>query len=201
MGEGPDEVVETVRQVRQAVGPAIQVMVDVHKLWEPWLAIATARRLEAYDVTWLEEPIVWDDQVRGMSLLAAGTRVPVAAGESEYSLYACRDLVERAGIRVLQTDILSAGGYTAWRRMAALAQAYHVTIAPHGASFPELAAPLVAALPNGLTVSAFPASEPIQIWSRLYRQPLDLRDGTISLRDRPGLGLEFDEAYLAAHRA
>lgn len=84
--------------------------------------------------------------------------------------------------------------------MAALAHAFHVRIAPHGASFPELAAPLVAALPNGLTVSAFPATEPIQIWSCLYREPLDLRDGMIYLRDRPGLGLEFDDAYLAAHR-
>lgn len=60
--------------------------------------------------------------------------------------------------------------------------------------------PLVAALPNGLMVSAFPATEPIQIWSCLYREPLDLRDGMIHLRDRPGRGLEFDDAYLAAQR-
>jgi D-arabinonate dehydratase len=200
MGEGPDEVVETVRQVRQAVGPAVRVMVDVHKLWAPDLAVATARRLEEHDVSWLEEPVAWDDQVGGMAILAAATSIPIAAGESEHTLYACRDLVARAGIRILQADILAAGGYTAWRRLAALAQAYHVQVAPHGASFPELAAPLVAALPNGHSVSAFPAGEPIEIWSRLYREPLDLRDGTIHLRDRPGLGLDLDEAYLAAHR-
>ena len=101
---------------------------------------------------------------------------------------------------MLQADILGAGGYTAWRKMAALAQAHHVKIAPHGASFPELAAPLLAALPNGLIVSAFPAGEPPEIWSRLYREPPDLRDGTLYLTDRPGLGLELDEAYLARHR-
>jgi D-arabinonate dehydratase len=200
MGEGPDEIVETVRQIRGAIGPSVRLMVDVHKAWEPELAVATARRLEQYDIDWLEEPVTWDDQVGGMAILAAGTSIPIAAGESECTLYACRDLVARAGIKVLQTDILSAGGYTAWRRMAALAQAHHVEIAPHGASFPELAAPLVAALPNGHSVSAFPPGEPIEIWSRLYRQPLDLRDGSIYLSDRPGLGLEFDDAYLTAHR-
>src|SRR5262249_60234063 len=105
------------------------------------------------------------------------------------------------GLRVPQAAIIAPGGYTAWRKLAALAQAHHVAVAPHGASFPELAAPLVAAAPNGLTVSAFPPGEPIELWSRLYREPLDLRAGTIYLRDAPGLGLEFDEAYLARHRA
>jgi L-alanine-DL-glutamate epimerase-like enolase superfamily enzyme len=200
MGEAPDEIVATVRQIRRLVGPAVQVMVDVHKLWEPALAIDVARRLEEHNVAWLEEPVAWDDQVQGMALLAANTSIPIAAGESECTLFACRDLVERAGIRILQTDILSAGGYTPWRRMAALAQAHHVAIAPHGASFPELAAPLVAAMPNGHSVSAFPAGEAVEIWSCLYQEPLDLRAGVIHLRERPGLGLDFDESYLAAHR-
>jgi D-arabinonate dehydratase len=200
MGEGPDAIVETVRQIRAAVGPRVDLMVDVHKLWDPWLGVATARRLEPCDVSWLEEPVAWDDQIQGMAILAAHSHIPIAAGESECTLAAGRDLVERAGIRVLQTDIIAAGGYTPWRKLAALAQAHHVAVAPHGASFPELSAPLVAAVPNGLTVSAFPPGEPIELWSRLYREPLDLRDGTIYLRDAPGLGLEFDEDYLARHR-
>lgn len=200
MGEAPDQIVETVRQIRATVGSDVRVMVDVHKQWDPWLAVETSRRLQEFDVSWLEEPVSWDDQVRGMAILAGNSSIPVAAGESEFTLYACRDLVERAGIQVLQTDIISAGGYTAWRKLAALAQAYHVAISPHGASFPELAAPLIAGVPNGRIVSAFPPGEPIEIWSRLYQEPLDLRDGTIYLRDRPGLGLEFDEKYLAERR-
>jgi L-alanine-DL-glutamate epimerase-like enolase superfamily enzyme len=200
MGEGPKQIVETVRRIRQAVGPDVLLMVDVHKLWDPWVGIATARRLEPHDVYWLEEPIRWDDEVEGMARLAAGTRIMLAAGESEHTLYACRDLVARAGIKVLQTDILSAGGYTAWLRMAAVAQAHHVRVAPHGASFPELTAPLQAALPNGLIVSAFPAGEPIEIWSRLYREPIALQDGLIRLGDRPGLGLELDDGFVRSRR-
>ena len=93
MEDGPDEVVETIRRTRRAVGPDVQIMVDVHKRWGPRLAVDTARRMEEYDVTWLEEPVTWDDEVGGMGYLSAGTRIAVAAGESEYNLYRCRDLL------------------------------------------------------------------------------------------------------------
>lgn len=201
MGESADDIVETARQVRKAIGPSVRLMIDVHKLWDPWLAVETARRLEEHDVFWLEEPISWDDQVGGMAYLAASTRINVAAGESEINLYACRDLCAHAGVRILQTDVHSSGGYTAWLKLAAVAHAYHVRISPHGASFPELAAPFVAAVPNGLVVSAFPAGETGELWSKMYREPLDLRDGMIYLRDRPGLGLEFDEQFIARYKA
>jgi L-alanine-DL-glutamate epimerase-like enolase superfamily enzyme len=201
MDEGPNEVVETVRQTRRAVGADIRIMVDVHKKWQPRLAVHTARRMEEYDVTWLEEPVAWDDEVGGMQYLSAGTRIAVAAGESEFNLYRCRDLLQRGGIKVLQTDILTAGGYTAWLKMAGLADAYHALISPHGASFPELAAPLIAAVPNGMIVSAFPKGQVPEIWSRLYREPIKIRDGIIELSDRPGLGLEFDEGFLTRYAA
>ena len=201
MDEGPDEVVETVRRTRRAVGADIQIMVDVHKRWHPRLAVHTARRMEEYDVTWLEEPVAWDDEVGGMQYLTAGTRIAVAAGESEFNLYRCRDLLQRGGVKVLQTDILTAGGYTAWLKMAGLADAYHALISPHGASFPELAAPLIAAVPNGMIVSAFPKGQVPEIWSRLYREPIEIRDGIIELSDRPGLGLEFDEGFLTSYAA
>ena len=201
MEEGPNEVVETVRRTRSAVGPDVQIMVDVHKRWSPRLAVDTARRMEGSDVTWLEEPVTWDDEVGGMGYLSAGTRIAAAAGESEYNLYRCRDLLLRGGVKVLQTDILTAGGYTAWLKMAGLADAYHAQISPHGASFPELAAPLIAAVPNGMIVSAFPKGQVPEIWSRLYREPIEIRDGVIELNDRPGLGLEFDDGFLARYSA
>ena len=201
MGEPPDVVVRTARLIREAIGPEPLLMIDVHKIWDPWTAVETARRLEDHNVYWLEEPVLWDDEVGGMAFLAANTRISVAAGESECTLYACRDLVERGGIKILQTDILGAGGYTPWLKMAALAEAFHVKAAPHGASFPELLAPLIAALPNGLIVSAGPAGEETELWSKPYVETLDLRDGTCYLTEKPGLGLEFDEDFFATHRA
>ena len=200
LGEPPDQVVKTARLIREAIGPEPMLMIDVHKIWDPWTAVETARRLEEHDVFWLEEPLRWDDEVGGMAYLAANTRISVAAGESELTLYACRDLIEHGGIKILQTDILVGGGYTPWLKMAGLAEAFHIRAAPHGASFPELLAPLIASLPNGLIVSAGPAGEETELWSKLYREPFDLRQGVCYLREQPGLGLEFDEDFLAAHR-
>ena len=200
MQEGPEEVVETVRQTRAAVGPGVSIMVDVHKAWQPRRAVQVARNLEEYDVAWLEEPVTWDDEVGGMGYLAANTRIAVAAGESEINIYRCRDLLQRGGIKVLQTDILSSGGYTPWLKMAGLAEAFHAQISPHGASYPELTAPLLAAVPNGMIVSAFPAGQVPEIWSQLYDEPIEIRDGMIHMGERPGLGLEFDKEFLARYR-
>ena len=120
----------------------------------------------------------------------------IATGERENTLSNCRDLIERGGIKVIQTDIIGGGGFTAWRKIAALAEAFHVSVAPHGASFPEISAHLVSAVPNGLIVSAFPSIEPYQIWSSLYKEPIQIREGWIELSQRPGLGLEFDDDFI-----
>ena len=196
----PDEVVADVGRVREAIGPQVRLMIDVHRKWDPWTAVEIARRLEPFDVYWLEEPVSGDDQVGGLALVASRVRQLVAGAEGEHSLHVCRDYVARGAVHVLQADILGAGGFTAWRRIAAVAHAYHVRAAPHGASFPELNAHLVASLPNGLIVSAFPPGEPYEVWSRLYREPLQLRKGQIQLTGAPGLGLELDEAFIARHR-
>jgi L-alanine-DL-glutamate epimerase-like enolase superfamily enzyme len=196
----PDEVSADVRRVREAIGPDARLMVDVHRRWDPWTAVEVARLLEPCDVYWLEEPVSWDDQIGGLAFVASRIRQLVAGGEGEHSLHVCRDYVARGAVHVLQADVLGAGGFTAWRRIAAVAHAYHVRVAPHGASFPELNAHLVASLPNGLIVSAFPPGEPYEVWSRLYLEPVRLREGHIHLSGAPGLGLELDEAFIRRHR-
>jgi len=196
----PDEVVADITRVRDAIGPDVRLMVDVHRHWDPWTAVEISRRLEPLDVYWFEEPVSWDDQVGGMAFVAARIRQLVAGAEGEHSLYACRDYVARGALHVLQADILGAGGFTAWRRIAAVAHAYHVKAAPHGASFPEINAHLIASVPNGLIVSAFPPGEPYEVWSRLYLEPIQIRDSQIQLSQRPGLGLDLDEAFIQRHR-
>lgn len=121
------------------------------------------RRLEPQGVYWWEEPVRWDDQVGGLPFVSARVRPLVTGGEGEHSLYVCREYVARGAVQVLNPDIPGASGFTAWRRIAALAAAFHVKVAPHGASFPELNAHLVASVPNGLIVSAFPPGEPYEV--------------------------------------
>lgn len=199
LNRDPDHIVAEARAARAAIGPDVALMVDIFRALDPQTAIAVARRLEEYDITWLEEPVRWHDQPLGLALVAQQTRIPIAGGEGESSLYGCRAILERGGVAYLQTDLLGGGGYTNLRKIGALAEAYHVRLAPHGASFPELVAPLVAALPNGASVPATTPHQPPAVWGDLY-EDFRITDGRIELTDRPGLGLTFDQAFLARYR-
>ncbi len=194
-------VAEKVKRVRQLIGPQRKLMLDLFCLWEPWPSAELAQRCEEYDIYWLEEPSVWDDQIGDLAFVAAATSIPVAAGERECTLYACRDLMALGGVRIIQADTISAGGFTQMRKIAALALAYHGLVSPHGASYPEICGHLVAGVPNGSVVSVFPRGHFfVEIWSRLYREPVMLEDGWLQLREAPGLGLELDEQFIADHR-
>ena len=197
----PDEVAADVALVRQAIGPSTRLMIDVHRRWDPWTAVEIARRLEPLDVFWFEEPVIGDDQAGGLAFVAARIRQLVAGGEGEHSLYACRAYLTSRAVQVYQADIVGAGGFTGCRRIAALADAFHVKVSPHGASFPEFNAHLVASARNGLIVPAFPAGEAYEVWSRMYAEPIQIRESHIQLSEKPGLVLELDEAFLHRHRS
>jgi L-alanine-DL-glutamate epimerase-like enolase superfamily enzyme len=141
----------------------------------------------------------WHDQPLGLALVARGTRIPVAGGEGESTIHGCRAILEAGGVAFLQTNIVGAGGYTPWLRIAGLAAAYHVRIAPHGAAWPEINAHLVAAQPHGVIVPATTPGLPPEVWAHLYRD-FAIEGGRIQLTERPGLGLEFDAAFLRRHR-
>ena len=102
----------------------------------------------------------------------------------------------RGGLQLLQTDILVGGGFTGLMRIAAMAEAHHVYLAPHGAQYPEINCHLVAAVPNGLMVPACPESEPFQVWSKMYSPGFEIAEGQIVITERPGLGLDLDDDFL-----
>jgi L-alanine-DL-glutamate epimerase-like enolase superfamily enzyme len=195
----PDHIVAETRAARAAVGPDVKLMVDIFRALDPPTAVAVARRLEEYGPFWLEEPVRWHDQPLELALVARGTRIPVAGGEGESTLYGCRAILERGGVAFLQTNVVGAGGYTNWLKIAGLAAAYHVKIAPHGATWPEINAHLVAAQPHGVIVPATTPGLPPEVWARLYTD-FAIRDGRVQLTDRPGLGLTFDEDFLRRYR-
>jgi L-alanine-DL-glutamate epimerase-like enolase superfamily enzyme len=174
-------------------------MVDIFRALDPPTAVDVARRIEDYNVYWLEEPVRWHDQPLGLAIVARSTRIPVAGGEGESSLYGSRAILEKGGVTYLQTDVLGAGGYTNWLKIAGLAQAFHAKIAPHGASFPEINSHLVAAKPHGVIVPATTPNQPPEIWAHIY-QDFQIVGGRVQLTNKPGLGLEFDEAFLKRYQ-
>ncbi len=196
----PQEVLDKVRLSREVLGPDKKLMIDVSRAWSGKVAVAAVRELEPYNLYWIEEPVRLDDEPLYMRMVQEATSAIVAGAEGEGTLYGIRRLINEGALQLVQTDILIGGGYTGLMRIAALCEAYHLPIAPHGAQFPDVNCHLVAAVPNGLMVPACPSCEPFQIWSKLYDSPFQVVDGQIAMTDKPGLGLELDWDFINRHR-
>ena len=183
------EDVERVRVVRQAVGPDVKLMVDANCAYRYFEAIDIAGKMEPYDIYWFEEPVNPDDY-RGHQLVAQATSIPIATGENEYTRYGFRDLIENGCAAILQPDALIMGGITEFMKVAAMAQAYDLPIAPHGNQ--DVHAHLVAAIPNGLTVEYYRGSTD-PMWDKMFEETLMVDDGYLHPPDRPGLGIVLNE--------
>ena len=191
-----NEDVERVRVVREAVGPDIKVMVDANNAYRHYEAIEFARKVEKYDVFWFEEPVEPDDYI-GQAEITRATSVPVAAGENEYTRYGFRDMINHRAVDILQPDAQVLGGITEFMKVAALAQANDLDIAPHGAQ--EIHIHLACAIPNGLILEYYRDSvDPMH--GRIYKDTIRIKDGYVYAPDRPGLGIELNREALAPHR-
>ncbi len=179
--------------LREAIGSDLDLMVDVNRAWSLPTAIEGARLLEPLNVRWLEEPVRWADDHRELRLLAKQTRIPLSAGESELTVFRCRDLIEDHSIQILQADATMSGGYTALRKLAALCELNHIHLAPHHDCF--LHAPLVASSPAGLILESFEADrDPLQ--AELFENPPEISDGVLKLNEEPGIGVTLSESAL-----
>ncbi|NJN82460.1 MAG: mandelate racemase/muconate lactonizing enzyme family protein, partial [Caldilineaceae bacterium] len=191
------EDAERVRVVREAVGPDVKVMVDANCAYRVYEAIQLARRIEPYEPFWFEEPISPDDYM-GHRRLAEATNIPIATGENEYTRYGFRDLILQHAVPILNADAVILGGVTEFMKVAALAQAFDIDIAPHGAQ--EIHVHLVAALSNGLILE-FYRDTVDPMWGKVYHQTLRLnQDGTVSPPEVPGIGIDPNYETLAPFR-
>jgi D-arabinonate dehydratase len=187
----PRDDAERVRAVREAVGPDVRLAVDANNAWpDAKTALAAIRLMEPHDLWWIEEPLMPDD-VAGMATIASRTDVPVATGEIEATRWGFTALFERGSCEIAQADATVAGGVTEWLRIAHVASGYAIPIAPHWMA--NIHVPLVAAIPNGLTVEYFVLEQDVFNFERLVAQPLCPRGGSIPVPDRPGHGIVLDE--------
>jgi D-arabinonate dehydratase len=189
--------VERVAVVREAIGPDVKLMVDANCAYKVYEAIQLAKRIEEYDPFWFEEPIAVDDY-EGHRRLADATSIPIATGENEYTRYGFRDLIANQAAAILNPDAIICGGVSEFMKIAYLAQAYDVDIAPHGPQ--EIHVHLVAALSNGLILEFYRDSvDPL--WGKIYHHTLRLNDdGTVSPPDVPGIGIDPNYELLAPYR-
>src|SRR5258706_11214945 len=153
--------VASVRAARDAVGPDVELMLDTNCPWTPFEAIAMARALEPYRLFWLEEPVWPPEDYAGLARVAAATETPIALGENESTLPGFNEIVRQRAGDVRQPSITKVGGISEFKKIAALAQAANLPIAPHSFHFgPGLAAPLpVAATFGGPLPVEFPTRD------------------------------------------
>ncbi|MBI4305540.1 MAG: mandelate racemase/muconate lactonizing enzyme family protein [Chloroflexi bacterium] len=191
-----NEDIERVRVVRETVGPDVKVMVDANNAYRHYEAIEFARKAEKYDLFWFEEPVEPDDYA-GQAAITHATTIPIAAGENEYTRYGFRDMINVRAVDILQPDALILGGITEFMKVAALAQANDLDIAPHGNQ--EIHIHLVVAIPNGLILEYYRDSvDPMH--GRIYKDTLRIKDGYVYAPDRPGLGIDINYDALEKHR-
>ncbi|NLS67843.1 hypothetical protein E3H11_02600 [Bradyrhizobium brasilense] len=182
----PAQDLDNVRRMREALGPDIDIMIDVNMGWSADVAIEMGRKFEKYDIYWLEEPVPADD-FAGYQRIAAALDMRVVGGETHFTRYDLRPFFLNPCLPILQPDPMR-GGMTDLRKIAALADTFGITIAPH--LFPELNVHLLASIPNGIWC------ENMALIDDLWVDPPEIANGMITAPERPGHGLRFREDVL-----
>ena len=175
-----------VRQMREALGTGIDIMIDVNMAWTADQAISFGKKVESGDVYWLEEPVAAED-FAGYFRIADALNIRIVGGESHFTRYDLRPFFENPKIPVLQPDVMR-GGLTELRKIAALADTWGMTLSPH--LFHELMVHVMASIPNGLML------EYVDFLDDLWVEPVLPEGGLIRVPERPGHGLAFKEEVL-----
>lgn len=177
------EDVERLRAVRAAIGPGTHLMVDANQSFTAAEARRRAALFADLDLYWFEEPLPAED-LSGHRLLAASTGIPIAVGESLYSLSHFREYLAAGACGVVQVDVARIGGITPWLKTAHLAEAFNVRVAPH--FLMELHVSLAAAIPNALYVEHIPQLR------ALTHSGIAIADGHAVAPGTPGLGIDWN---------
>jgi L-alanine-DL-glutamate epimerase-like enolase superfamily enzyme len=188
-----ENTLERVAVAREALGDDVDLMVDAHGSLDVPTAVKLARRMEEYDLAWFEEPISPDDHP-GLAEVRGSTEIPIASGESEFTRFDFRSLLDHGAIDVAQPDVARCGGITESRRVATMASARNVKFAPHAWGSGVLFAAsihLAMSTPNCHVLEVSQGYMPLM--NELFEEEFDIRDGRVYAPDRPGLGFTVRE--------
>jgi galactonate dehydratase len=198
--DAEDHAVETVRAVREAVGPDVDVLVEVHRRLAPMHAVRVARRLEPFRPFWFEEPVA-STNVEALAECRRQISLPIVTGEALYTRAEFRRVFETQAADIINPDVCNCGGILELRGIAAMAEPYFVVVSPHNYNSTTigLAATLQvsAAIPNFLITEYFVNFE--GRGREVTVAPFTVTNGYIDLPRRPGLGLEIREDALALY--
>jgi L-alanine-DL-glutamate epimerase-like enolase superfamily enzyme len=188
---------DRVKAVREAVGPAVRLMLDANNGWDVETTIQASNKMYDLDITWLEEPLRWYDDYEPFKQIKLNTRIPLASGESEITRWGARRLLDTGAIDFMQFDANAHAGITEWRKIAGMASMCHVRMAPHHE--PALHAHLLASVPNGYILESFANPDRDPFWFEIYDKKPRIETSVLYLDGTPGLGVEFNQKALARY--
>jgi galactonate dehydratase len=198
-----EKIVSQVRKARELVGPKGAVMFDAHCAIPPATLIQAAKALEPFNLLFIEEPAV-PGNIAVFERLKEAISIPLATGERDRTIYEMLPYLERRCIDVLQPDCCHTGGITSMKKIAVLAEAYFIPLAPHcTANFLGIAASLhvVSSIPFFLIHEFYPENKGFQSADVLRMNWKLDEEGYIGLPEGPGLGVEVDEKLLLEEAA
>jgi galactonate dehydratase len=189
-----------VEAVRHAVGPDVEILIEMHGRFSPATAIEIARELEPFHPSWVEEPVP-PDNLAALAKAAEKIRIPVATGERLHTRFEYRELFERQCADIIQPDITHFCGLLETKKLAATADTHYITVAPHNVGGPVSTA---AALHLAACTPNFKIQEHFNDFAEAYVKEAapgvpDVVDGYFPLPSGPGLGLTVREEVIAAH--
>lgn len=194
------EKAATAEAIRERVGDEVDVAFDCHAHYNVRSSIQLAQAMEPYDLLFLED-LIPSDNPEAYERITESTTTPVLTGENLARTNGFRPFIENQAVDMLSPDLCNTGGLTEALRIAATAQDYYINIAPHNLCTPIgtlAAAHFCAAIPN-FEVLQFHSLE-VDWWDDIHDRPEPLiSDGTLTLPDEPGLGIDVDESVLNEH--
>ncbi|MDF2152293.1 mandelate racemase/muconate lactonizing enzyme family protein [Vibrio sp. CAU 1672] len=200
-GDDPELDYQIVKNVREAVGDEIEVQIDLASKWRTsGHSAAMSKRLERFNLNWIEEPILADD-LKGYAKLAGKTETRLAGGESLTTRYEFQDFLQRSQVDIVQPDITRCGGITEMKKIYDLSQLHGVQLVPHGFSTGILLAASVhflAACEHGTLMEYSQSASPL--FSDLVSNRLPFENGFVAVPDTPGLGIELNDDVIERFR-
>ena len=189
-------MVDQMTAAREAVGPNVDICVDMHGRYDAVTAQAVAKRMEPLNLLWLEEPIPAEN-VEAYKLITESTSTPICAGENHYLAHGFRRLLEIGGVDIVMPDLQKAGGLGEGQRIANLANLYYTPFAPHMvASFlgAMASAHVCASVPNFLILEWQSYFHTDQMFKEIVKYDGEwVKNSFITLSEKPGIGVEINE--------
>lgn len=191
------EDLERIDAVRDALGSGVKILVDANNAYSRMDALKMGRELDRRDIYWFEEPLHVEDY-EGCAELCRKLNTPIAIGENEYTRWGFKQIIDLHAAQILNADAQILGGITEWKKVADLAMASGIMVAPHGDQ--EIHVPLVAAVPNGLIAEYYDNNTNVLL-KDMFRQGAQIHgDGSVSTPEIPGIGVEIDFERMEKYR-